>query len=158
MKRFRGGLVFKAHRLLYHSTLGLRVLKKKREIAKRMHQDSKVHLPTSFRNVDVYQGAAQSGHFLRTDRSLETNSASASSSLISSLLHSHANLEWCDNIKLSNLLLPWKSGTIKSLQLLSTSLTLLALEQLVCTNRYLETNSASPLRTPSKGASGLKGL
>ena len=30
MKRFRGGLVFKAHRLLYHSTLGLIVIKKKR--------------------------------------------------------------------------------------------------------------------------------
>ena len=29
-KRFRGGLVFEAHRLLYHSTLGLRVIKKKR--------------------------------------------------------------------------------------------------------------------------------
>ena len=28
--RFRGGLVFKAHRLLYHSTLGSRVMKKKR--------------------------------------------------------------------------------------------------------------------------------
>jgi len=28
-KCFRGGLVFKAHRLLYHSTLGLRVIKKK---------------------------------------------------------------------------------------------------------------------------------
>jgi len=27
---FRGGLVFKAHRLLYHSTLGSRVIKKKR--------------------------------------------------------------------------------------------------------------------------------
>jgi len=27
--RFRRGLVFKAHRLLYHSTLGLRVIKKK---------------------------------------------------------------------------------------------------------------------------------
>jgi len=26
VKRFRGGLVFKAHRLLYHSTLGLRVI------------------------------------------------------------------------------------------------------------------------------------
>jgi len=40
------------------------------------------------------------------------------SSLISSLLHSRVNLEWCDEIKLSNLLLPRKSGTIKSLQLL----------------------------------------
>jgi len=31
---------------------------------------------------------------------------SSSSSLISSFLHSHVNLEWCDKIKLSNLLLP----------------------------------------------------
>jgi len=30
VQRFRGGLVFKAHRLLYHSTLGLKVLKKRR--------------------------------------------------------------------------------------------------------------------------------
>jgi len=41
----------------------------------------------------------------------------SSSSLIPSLLDSHVNLEWCDKIKLSNLLLPRKSGTIKSLQL-----------------------------------------
>ena len=31
MKRFRGGRVFKAHRPLYHSTLGLRVVKKKKK-------------------------------------------------------------------------------------------------------------------------------
>ena len=30
MQRFRGGLVFEAYRLLYHSTLGLRITKKKR--------------------------------------------------------------------------------------------------------------------------------
>jgi len=30
VKRFRGGLVFKAHRRLHHSTLGWRVIKKKR--------------------------------------------------------------------------------------------------------------------------------
>jgi len=30
VQRFRGGLVFKAHRHLYHSTLGLRVIKKRR--------------------------------------------------------------------------------------------------------------------------------
>ena len=30
MKRFRGGLEFKAHRLSHHSTLGLRVTKKRR--------------------------------------------------------------------------------------------------------------------------------
>ena len=29
--RVRGGLVFKAHRLLYHSTLGSRVIKKKKK-------------------------------------------------------------------------------------------------------------------------------
>ena len=32
VKRFRGGLVFKAHRLLYHSTLGLRVIRKRRSL------------------------------------------------------------------------------------------------------------------------------
>ena len=32
VQRFRGGLVFKAHRLVYHSTLGLRVMKKKRRV------------------------------------------------------------------------------------------------------------------------------
>jgi len=31
VKRFRGGLVFKAHRLVYHSTIGLRVIKKKKK-------------------------------------------------------------------------------------------------------------------------------
>jgi len=31
VQRFRGGLVFKAHRLLYHTTLGLSVIKKRRE-------------------------------------------------------------------------------------------------------------------------------
>ena len=31
MKRFRGGLVFKAHRFVYHSTLGSRVIKKKKK-------------------------------------------------------------------------------------------------------------------------------
>ena len=30
MKQFRGGLVFKAHRLLYHSRLGPRVIKKQK--------------------------------------------------------------------------------------------------------------------------------
>ena len=31
VERFRGGLVLKAHRFLYHSTLGLSVIKKKKE-------------------------------------------------------------------------------------------------------------------------------
>jgi len=33
VKRFRGGLVFKAHRLLYHPTLGLREIKKRRRFS-----------------------------------------------------------------------------------------------------------------------------
>ena len=32
-KRLRGGLVLKAHRWLYHSTLGARVIKKKKYLA-----------------------------------------------------------------------------------------------------------------------------
>ena len=39
VKQFRGGLVFKNHRLLYHSTLGLGVIKKK----KRALIDMNVH-------------------------------------------------------------------------------------------------------------------
>ena len=31
VQRFRGGLVFKAHKMLYHSTLGLRVMTKKKK-------------------------------------------------------------------------------------------------------------------------------
>ena len=34
VQRFRGGLVFKAHRLLYHSSLGSRVMKKKKRARK----------------------------------------------------------------------------------------------------------------------------
>jgi len=41
VNRFRGALVFKAHRLVYYSTLGLRVIKKKKKIAK---LDTSVHL------------------------------------------------------------------------------------------------------------------
>ena len=35
MQRFQGGLVFKAHRLVYHSTLDLRVIKKKKTVMTR---------------------------------------------------------------------------------------------------------------------------
>ena len=31
LNRFRGGFGFKAHRLVYHSTLGVRVIKKKKK-------------------------------------------------------------------------------------------------------------------------------
>jgi hypothetical protein len=38
VKRFRGGLVFKAHRLVYHSALGSRVRKSGREKMKVLSQ------------------------------------------------------------------------------------------------------------------------
>ena len=37
MKRFQGGLVFKAQRLWYHSTLGSRVTKKKKKKKKKVY-------------------------------------------------------------------------------------------------------------------------
>jgi len=37
VQRFRGGLIFKAHRLLYHSTLGWRVIKKKKGAISDLH-------------------------------------------------------------------------------------------------------------------------
>ena len=39
VQRFRGGLVFKTHRLLYHSTLGLIVIKQQKKI----HRSKKPH-------------------------------------------------------------------------------------------------------------------
>ena len=40
VKRFRGGLVFKAHRRLYHSTLDLRVIKQRRRSYRRTRRSS----------------------------------------------------------------------------------------------------------------------
>ena len=39
VERFREALVFKAHRLMYHSTLGLRVIKKKTELSVNVDRD-----------------------------------------------------------------------------------------------------------------------
>ena len=36
MNRFRGGLVFKAHKLVYHSILGWRVIEKKKKKRRRV--------------------------------------------------------------------------------------------------------------------------
>ena len=49
MKRFRGGLVFQAHRLVHHSTLGLRVIKKKKgQIPpRRLHHSRRTTLPAA---------------------------------------------------------------------------------------------------------------
>ena len=40
MQRFRGGLVFKAHRLVYHSTLGLIVIQKAEAQDRKQEVDS----------------------------------------------------------------------------------------------------------------------
>ena len=60
---------------------------------------------------------------------------------MSSSLHSHVTfyLEWCDEIKLSNLPLPRKSGTIKRFQLLSTKSQILNKVYEEVAGRYVET-------------------
>ena len=55
VKRFRRGLVFKAHRLLYHSTLGWRVIKKKKTRATR---PSDVRRGLLARMGGVYRGTS----------------------------------------------------------------------------------------------------
>ena len=45
MKWFRGGLVFKAHRLLYHSTAGVRVIKRERERERERESINSVNKP-----------------------------------------------------------------------------------------------------------------
>ena len=52
MQRFRGGLVFKAHRRVYHSTLGLRVIKKKKKKADLVLAPSKPATETP-RNIEI---------------------------------------------------------------------------------------------------------
>ena len=54
VKRFRGGLVFKAHRWLYHSTLGSRVIKKKKKFC------SATPHSQQFSQVNKHGGAPQS--------------------------------------------------------------------------------------------------
>ena len=56
VQRFRGGLVFKAHRLLYHSTLGLRVIQQKRK--RRMDAHTKWHIQDAGGSIECRCGAA----------------------------------------------------------------------------------------------------
>jgi len=54
VQRFQGGLVFKAHRLLYHSTLGARVIKKK----KKRRWGMSAHQTSSGGGMQDYRGAS----------------------------------------------------------------------------------------------------
>jgi len=54
MKRFRGGLVCKAHRLVYHSTLGWRVIKKKEELV-----DAPAESETRARSLRLNRGKGE---------------------------------------------------------------------------------------------------
>ena len=53
MDRFRGGLVCKAHRLVYHSTLGLRVIRKKTNVPGRARVRDDSNKSKSTRKVEV---------------------------------------------------------------------------------------------------------
>jgi len=60
VQRFRGGLVFKAHRLLYHSTLGLRVIKQKgKEHDPATHTSVESH-PHKFLETDLFSQIGRS--------------------------------------------------------------------------------------------------
>jgi len=61
-KRFRGGHVFKAHRLVYHSTLGWRVIKKKKKAASNR----------LFQFLALYQRSPESGDLWFKSRPLKT--------------------------------------------------------------------------------------
>ena len=53
---FRGGLVFKAHRFVYHSTLGWRVIKKKKK-KDRFHGDAgRFFFSSSLLSLQVLEG------------------------------------------------------------------------------------------------------
>ena len=67
MEGFRGGLVFKAHRLLYHSTLGVRVIEKKKDLE--TMSDLINPTPVSvwrYRGISIMKNSAPIGPYSRT--------------------------------------------------------------------------------------------
>ena len=67
MQRLPSGLVFKAHKLLYHSTLGSRVIKKKKRGDALLHGggsvvgDLAVHVPVHLDDVTPRLGGNRRG-------------------------------------------------------------------------------------------------
>jgi hypothetical protein len=71
VKRLREGLVFKAHRLLYHPTLVWRVMKKKRRLSEARElclQIRPVHLCSVFRGLMRHEERGEGMHARRKDR------------------------------------------------------------------------------------------
>jgi len=64
--RFRGGLVLKAHRLVYHSTLGLRVIQKKKRRVEGAPDVLVREVPANSRQFSVHEsGPLRAVHLLR---------------------------------------------------------------------------------------------
>ena len=72
MERFRGGLVFKAHRLVYHSTLGSSAIKKEEEVGAhdlydasvppaRRQDQRRVQVMSQYRRVNRLRASAANG-------------------------------------------------------------------------------------------------
>jgi len=61
VKQFRGGLVFKANKLVYHSTLGWRVIKKKKVRRPPSHQPSERDQTAFFLVLDLHWLSPESG-------------------------------------------------------------------------------------------------
>jgi hypothetical protein len=63
VKKFRGGLVFKAHRLVYHSALGVSVKKKKKKESCPSQADGLTKLESSNRLREEFARPERSKHF-----------------------------------------------------------------------------------------------
>ena len=66
VQRFRGGLVFKTHRLLCHSTLGLRVMKKKRRRRKAANSTSSIWFASEVSRFLLSEKRCASSHIVGT--------------------------------------------------------------------------------------------
>ena len=69
MLRLRGGLLLRAHRLLYRKTLGLEVIKEKKQLYPHPNNEQSAHTPFK-RAFTTHPGAASSrlGALLRVQR------------------------------------------------------------------------------------------
>ena len=77
VKRFRGGLVFKAHRLLYHSALGLRVTAGRERMGERDREELMAMTDPSESDAGEYEVASHHDHgYRQRERARERERAS----------------------------------------------------------------------------------